>query len=326
MFLDELRVERAASAHTLEAYARDLTRLFAFLAERGRTSPEAATPADLAAFQAALTRAGEAPRTVARRSGALRSFYKFLVREELVRLNPAANLPHPTRERLLPKALKESDARKLMEAVAMVGKSGAPETRGGKVVRGAPAGAGAGAGAGASVGAAVADDAAELRSRAAVELLYGAGLRASELCGARLRDVDLARGQIRVLGKGGKERVARLGQPAVAAVRAWLDRGRPSYRKPATGDRLFLSAGGGPLSRQALGSLVGKRARLAGVGAKTTPHVLRHSFATHLVRGGADLRAVQEMLGHASIDTTQIYTGLGVEHLQVAHKRAHPRA
>ena len=310
MFLDELRVERAASVHTLEAYARDLTRLFAFLGERGRPAPEAATPADLGAFQAALTHAGEAPRTVARRSGAVRSFYKFLVREELIRKNPAADLPHPTRERLLPKALKENDARKLMEA-----RPTTPPATGDADSEGAPV-----------PSRGPASEATELRDRAAVELLYGAGLRASELCGARLRDVDLARGQIRVLGKGGKERVARLGEPAAAAVRAWLDRGRPVYRKPASGDRLFLSAGGGPLSRQALGSLVGKRARAAGVGAKTTPHVLRHSFATHLVRGGADLRAVQEMLGHASIDTTQIYTGLGVEHLQVAHKRAHPRA
>lgn len=290
MFLDELRVARGASPHTLEAYGRDLTALFAFLAEKGVPEPESATPEVLAEFQRSLAAAGAAPRTVARRCGAVRSFYKHLVAEGLVRRDPAALLPQPRRDRPLPKALRQGEARALMEDAA------SEETP------------------------------TALRDRAAVELLYGAGLRASELCGARLRDADLARAQIRVLGKGEKERVVRLGEPAVAALRAWLDRGRPRLRKPDSPDRLFLNGRGAPLTRQALGGLVGRRAAAAGVATHTTPHTLRHSFATHLVQGGADLRAVQELLGHASIDTTQIYTGLRVEHLLAAHKRAHPRA
>jgi site-specific recombinase XerD len=295
-FFDELRVERGASPHTLDAYARDLSKLFAFLADRGVAEPENVRAPDLAAFQQSLSAGGESPRSVARRSGAVRSFFKHLVRESGLRRDPAALLPHPKRERLLPRALKASEARKLVEAPAS------------------------------SSRAADAATPAARRDRAAAELLYGAGLRASELCGLKLRDADLDRRLVRVLGKGGKERMVHLGEPAIAALRTWIDRGRPAYRRPTSPDRLFLARGGGPMTRQALASVIAKRARAAGVTSKTSPHVLRHSFATHLVQGGADLRAVQEMLGHASIDTTQIYTGLGVERLAEAHRRAHPRA
>ncbi|HYC78576.1 MAG TPA: tyrosine recombinase [Planctomycetota bacterium] len=289
MFLDDLRVERAASPHTLEAYARDLSLLFEFLARRGVREPEAARPKDLEAFQAELRLRGEAPRTVARRTGAVRSFFKYLVREGFLRGDPATLMSAPARARLLPRALGTDEARSLMET---------------------PRG----------------DAPSDLRDRAALELLYGAGLRASELCGLRLRDVSLSTGVVRVLGKGAKERAARLGAPGVAALREWLDRGRPKLRKPASPDYVFLGDRGARWSRFRLHARVKRRAREAGVDPSTSAHTLRHTFATHLVRGGADLRAVQELLGHASVDTTQIYTGLGVEHLRRAHARAHPRA
>jgi site-specific recombinase XerD len=294
-FLDDLRVERGASAHTLSAYARDLSRLQAFLVSRGVDGLEKASSADLAAFQQGLATKGEAPATVARRTGAIRSFYKHLVREDVLKRDPSTLLPMPKRTLGLPKALSQADARKFVEHAPVAPKVDE-------------------------------DDPVALRDRCAAELLYGGGLRASELCDLKLADADWENRRVRVVGKGGKERVVRIGAPAADALRRWLVRGRPKLRKPTSPDRLLLGVRGGPYDRRGLAKTVGRRAKEAGLRSKVHPHLLRHSFATHLLNGGADLRAVQEMLGHASIDTTQVYVGLETAALLSAHKKAHPRA
>jgi site-specific recombinase XerD len=287
LFLEDLRIERAASPNTLDAYARDLGLLAGFLEERGITSPAKATTEDLAHFQAELGRRRDSPRSVARRTAAIRVFFKFLLREEMIARNPAALLPRPASPKLLPKSVDQESVACLLDQK--------PE------------------------------EPMDVRDHAALELLYGAGLRASELCTLKLKDLDLDRGQARVLGKGRKERMTQVGGPAREALQAWL-KTRPKLQKPTSPDSVFLGRGGRALSRQALATIVKKWVKREGLPLRTSPHTLRHSFATHLVKNGADLRAVQELLGHASIDTTQIYTGLDVDHLRAAHRRAHPRA
>jgi site-specific recombinase XerD len=287
LFLEDLRIERAASPNTLDAYARDLGLLADFLEERGIASPAKATTEDLAHFQAELGRRRDSPRSVARRTAAIRVFFKFLLREEMIARNPAALLPRPASPKLLPKSVDEESVARLLDQKPK--------------------------------------EPMDVRDHAALELLYGAGLRASELCTLKLKDLDLDRGQARVLGKGRKERMTQVGGPAREALQAWL-KTRPKLQKPTSPDSVFLGRGGRALSRQALATIVKKWVKREGLPLRTSPHTLRHSFATHLVKNGADLRAVQELLGHASIDTTQIYTGLDVDHLRAAHRRAHPRA
>jgi integrase/recombinase XerD len=287
LFLEDLRIERAASTNTLDAYARDLGLLTGFLEERGITSPANVTTEDLAHFQAELGRRRDSPRSVARRTAAIRVFFKFLLREEMIARNPAALLPRPASPKLLPKSVDQEAVARLLDQKPK--------------------------------------EPMDIRDHAALELLYGAGLRASELCTLKLKDLDLDRSQARVLGKGRKERVTQVGGPAREALQAWL-KTRPKLQKPTSPDSVFLGRGGRALSRQALATIVKKWVKREGLPLRTSPHTLRHSFATHLVKNGADLRAVQELLGHASIDTTQIYTGLDVDHLRATHRRAHPRA
>jgi integrase/recombinase XerC len=287
LFLEDLRLERAASPNTLDAYARDLGLLADFLEERKITSPPKVATEHLAQFQAELGRRGQGPRSVARRTAAIRVFFKFLLREQMVSRNPAALLPRPAAPRLLPKSVSQEEIGRLLDQKPK--------------------------------------EPMDVRDHAALELLYGSGLRASELCSLKLKDLDLDRGQARVLGKGRKERITQVGGPAREALQAWL-KTRSSLQKPTSPDAVFLGKGGRALSRQGLATIVKKWVKREGLPLRTSPHTLRHSFATHLVKNGADLRAVQELLGHASIDTTQIYTGLDVEHLRQTHRRAHPRA
>jgi site-specific recombinase XerD len=287
LFLEDLRIARAASPNTLDAYGRDLGLLEQFLAGRGILRPSQATTESLAQFQGELRKRGEGPRSIARRTAAIRVFFKYLLREQMITKNPAALLPSPAAPRLLPKAVDEGAVARLLEQK--------PE------------------------------EPLAIRDHAALEFLYGSGLRATELITIRARDVDFERAQARVLGKGRKERIVQLGGPAREALRRWLEvRGR--FAKPTSPDTLFLGRGGRPLTRQALATIVKKAVVREGLPLRTSPHTLRHSFATHLVKNGADLRAVQELLGHASIDTTQIYTALDAAHLRQVHARAHPRA
>lgn len=288
-FLEDLATTRGAGRHTLDAYRRDLTAFAESLAARGVSGFEAATTADVADFLGRCRERGDAASTVARRFAALRSFFKHCMREGQLTKDPTAPLPQPRRPRTLPKALPEPTTRRLVES---------PEG----------------------------DAPRELRDRAILEVLYGGGLRASELCGLRLRDLQLDDGRARVLGKGDKERIVQLGTAACDAVRRWIKSGRPGLIRPESGDFVFVGDRGRPLTRQTLAGIVKRRARLSGAASTTSPHTLRHSFATHLVGNGADIRAVQEMLGHASIDTTQIYTAVDAGRLASVHKKHHPRA
>lgn len=281
-------MERGISVHTRRAYARDLDHLAVWLEGRSKSLTEADTE-DLVAFLEARTAQGDAPRTRARRAAALRSFYRFAAGENHVRADPARLLPSPRLPRLLPRALSLTDTERLLRA----------EHKDTETAAGA--------------------------ARLILELLYGCGLRASEAAGLRSTDFDLDGGFVRVTGKGGKARSVPISDSIRAALREYLRSGRTLACTPESADFLLLSKSGRPLTRAGIHAVVRQCAKSAGIRARLTPHTLRHTFATHLVKGGADLRAVQEMLGHASIDTTQIYTTLAEEHLHDAHRRFHPR-
>lgn len=288
-FLDNLSLERGISTHTRSAYARDLSLLAASLEARSLTLLQADMDG-IVRFLEECADQGAAPRTRARRAAAIRSFYRYATADGLCAIDPARLIPSPRMPRLLPKALSHADTERLLQADH--------------------------------------DDATTPQgsNRLVLELLYGCGLRVSELAGLRCSDFDLDGGFVRVTGKGGKARSVPIGQSVRESLAAWLQHGRQQVRTPESGDTLLLTITGKPVSRMQLHAMVRACARRAGFSRSITPHTLRHTFATHLVKGGADLRAVQEMLGHASIDTTQIYTTLAEEHLHAAHKRFHPRS
>jgi integrase/recombinase XerD len=281
-FLAYLEFERGLSRNTLEAYRSDLLQLGTFLGRRG-VDVAAAGPADLGAFLAELAAGGDgrapvAPATLQRKAACLRSFYRHLRREGVVDHDPTSELRAPRKDPRLPKVLTRDEVARLL---------------------GAPTG----------------DDPAALRDRALLELMYACGLRASEAIGLDVRDLDLKLGVLRARGKGSKERLVPIGREAVAATAAYLDRGRPAFVGPGDDPRLFVNRRGGGLTRQGLYKIVQRHARAAGLDDRMSPHTLRHTFAVHLLAGGCDLRSLQEMLGHADIATTQIYTHLSAERL-----------
>jgi len=295
-YLDHLAVERGLSENTLLAYRRDLRRYVGFLGDRDVDEPRAVDEGTVRSFVASLSASTHGPddapyraTSVARTLSAVRSFHRFLLREGVTDRDPAAVVPQPRLPRSLPRPLAVEDTRRLLEA---------PDD-------GSPAG---------------------LRDRAILELLYGSGLRISELTGMDVDDLDLEERSLRVLGKGGKEREVPLGSFGHDAVSAYLTRGRPGLATVATRGALFLNARGGRLSRQSCARLLGRYVRLAGIDRRVTLHTLRHSFATHLLEGGADVRVVQELLGHASVATTQIYTLVTARHLREVYEESHPRA
>jgi integrase/recombinase XerD len=295
-YLDHLAVERGLSEHTLSAYRRDLRRYVAFLTRRDMLEPGEVEEATVRSFVASLSASTHGPddapyraTSVARTLSAVRSFHRFLLREGVTDRDPAVGVPQPRLPRSLPRPLPVEDVRRLLEA---------PD-------EGSPAG---------------------LRDRAILELLYGSGLRISELTGLDVDDLDLEEGSVRVLGKGGKEREVPLGSFGRDAVGAYLTRGRPALASVATRGAVFLNARGGRLSRQSCARLLSRYVRLAGIERRVTLHTLRHSFATHLLEGGADVRVVQELLGHASVATTQIYTLVTARHLREVYEESHPRA
>jgi integrase/recombinase XerD len=295
-YLDHLAVERGLSEHTLSAYRRDLRRYVAFLTRREMLEPGEVEEATVRSFVASLSASTHGPddapyraTSVARTLSAVRSFHRFLLREGVTDRDPAVGVPQPRLPRSLPRPLPVEDVRRLLEA---------PD-------EGSPAG---------------------LRDRAILELLYGSGLRISELTGLDVDDLDLEEGSVRVLGKGGKEREVPLGSFGRDAVGAYLTRGRPALASVATRGAVFLNARGGRLSRQSCARLLSRYVRLAGIERRVTLHTLRHSFATHLLEGGADVRVVQELLGHASVATTQIYTLVTARHLREVYEESHPRA
>ncbi|MFG2058066.1 site-specific tyrosine recombinase XerD [Micromonospora sp. NPDC048930] len=304
-YLDHLTVERGLSANTLAAYRRDLDRYLATLAAAGVTELAAVGPAEIEGHLARL-RAGDADHpplavsSAARAASAVRGLHRFALREGMAGVDPARDVRPPTPARRLPRALPVDDVLRLLETAGPVTATG----------DGAPR---------------------ALRDRALLEFLYGTGARISEAVGAVLDDLDLDEGAVLLRGKGGKTRLVPIGGYAVEAVRAWLVRGRPALLAAGRGTpAVFVNARGGPLTRQGAWAVLRGAAERAGLpvtGADAvSPHTLRHSYATHLLDGGADVRVVQELLGHASVTTTQVYTLVTVERLREVYATAHPRA
>ena len=290
-YLDHLKVEAGASPHTLEAYARDLAAVFASLPPSQRDDLARIERGGLLRWMNLEREAGKAPASIARRLAAFRGFWRFCRTWIHLEVDPTAGLPSPRRGRRLPKVLSKTAVNAILEAGD----------------------------------ARPAASPLALRDRALVEALYATGARVSEACGWRIEDVRLADRVVRCLGKGRKERWVPLSVPAAEAIAAYLRTGRPALVRGRAGERLFVSRTGGPLDRHRVFRLLGTRAVTSGVSGPRSPHVLRHSFATHLLSGGADLRAVQEMLGHADVATTEIYTHVDRERLKGVHRKFHPR-
>ena len=291
-FLAYLEFERGLSRNTLEAYRSDLFQFGRFLEARGADAVTA-TAADVSDFLTHLAegngRAPSSPATIHRKAACLRSFYRHLRREDVRESDPTATLSGPRRGRKLPKVLNRGEVQKLLDQP----RGTAPTA---------------------------------LRDRALLELMYACGLRASEAIGIEISDVDLELGVLRARGKGSKERVVPVGRAAVQAVRIYLERGRPALVHGGIVAQLFVNFRGEPLTRQGLYKIVRRHATSAGLADRMSPHTLRHTFATHLLAGGCDLRSVQEMLGHADVATTQLYTHLSSDRLKDVYFKAHPRA
>jgi integrase/recombinase XerD len=298
-YLDHLAVERGLAANTLSSYRRDLRRYLAHLAGRDVETPAAVGEADVSSFLVALREGDEehpplAANSAARAVVAVRGFHRFLLREGLVTVDAARGVRPPSPPKRLPKAIS------VQEVEALLAAAGADETP------------------------------RALRDRALLELLYGSGARISEAVGLDVDDLDVdpaGSGTVRLLGKGSKERVVPVGSYARDAVSAYLVRGRPALAASGSGSpALFLNARGGRLSRQSAWTVLRAAAERAGLRRAISPHTLRHSFATHLLDGGADVRVVQELLGHASVTTTQVYTLVTVDRLREVYATSHPRA
>jgi integrase/recombinase XerD len=292
-FLGYLELERGLSRNTLEAYRSDLQQLGQFLDRRALDPLEVQT-VDLADFVSELAsgtaeRAPAAPATLQRKIASVRSFYRHLRREQILDRDPASELRTPRSRARLPKVLSRDEVGRLLK-----------QPRGGTP--------------------------AALRDRALLETMYACGLRASEAIGLELSELDLEAGILRARGKGSKERIVPIGSKAIGALTVYLERGRPRLVGLHPEPHVFVNLRGGGLTRQGLYKIVRRYARAAGLEHRMSPHTLRHTFATHLLTGGCDLRSLQEMLGHADIGTTQIYTHLSTERLREVYFEAHPRA
>jgi integrase/recombinase XerC len=291
-FLRHLGLEKNSSAYTVKSYREDLSQALGFFRDKigaATISPDRVSTRHVRAYLAWLSEQGYARTTSARRLAALRSWFRFLCRQGKLSANPCDGVRGPRQEKKLPHFLTSADVARLLAA---------------------PQG----------------NDPLLNRNRAILETLYSAGLRVGELVGVNLDDLDLEGGAVTVRGKGRKERLAMLGTPAIEAIRQWLDV-RDAFaalqpRQPA----VFLNQRGGRLTTRSVGRMLEKRLAEAGLDPRTSPHTLRHSFATHLLDAGADIRGVQELLGHKSLTTTQIYTHVSTQRLQDSYQKAHPRA
>ncbi len=287
-FQDFLALEQGSSPRTAEAYERDLERLVVFASARGAAGPVDVTSRLLRDFVYFLKDLGLSPASIRRNISAVRTYYRFLLGEGHVVRDPSERLETPRRWRSLPEVLSVDEVTRLLAAPKL-------------------------------------DEPLVFRDRALLELAYGAGLRVSEWISIGVRDVLMDEQLVRVFGKGSKERLVPIGRSAVGAVAVYLRELRPRIEKGAGKGVLLLNARGEPMTRMGAWKILRKHVDAAGITKHVTPHTLRHSFATHLLEGGADLRAVQEMLGHADISTTQIYTHVDREYLRSVHKQFHPR-
>ena len=286
-FLDGIWLESGLSANTLAAYRTDLRAFQSWLAKKG-LALEQVTRADLLAYLAANVRAGLSPRSSARHLSTLRRFYRYLLIQGRTQADPTADVRSPVIGRPLPKNISEQGVEKLLSTPPR-------------------------------------DTALGSRDRAMLETMYASGLRVSELVGLTLNELDLTTGLVRVVGKGGRERIVPLGEEASESLREYLGQARSDLLKAQLTDAVFVTRRGGPMTRQAFWQLIKRYAQQAGIGAEFSPHSLRHAFATHLLNHGADLRSVQMLLGHTDLSTTQIYTHVARARLQSLHGTHHPR-
>jgi len=287
-FRDYLALEAGGSRHTVDNYLRDLRRFVQFSDTKGTAAPTEVTRALLRDFVFALKDLGLAPATIRRQVSALHTYFSFLIGEGLLSTDPSDRLETPKTWRTLPEVLTVPEVERLLAAPSL-------------------------------------DDPLAWRDRTLLELGYGAGLRVTELCTLGLGDLLLSDGLVRVFGKGGKERLVPIGRKVIGAVSVYLNTTRATLDRGKGAGRVLLNARGTPLSRVGAWGILKRLAGRAGLTKPVSPHTLRHSFATHLLEGGADLRAVQEMLGHVDLSTTQIYTHVDREYLRGVHKRFHPR-
>jgi integrase/recombinase XerD len=288
-FNDFLVLEQGASPRTDEAYGRDLARFATYAVSRGAVGPADVSARLLREYVYHLKDLGLAPASIRRNVSALRTYFKFLLGEGRVTHDPSERLESPKRWRTLPEVLSVAEVDKLLASPTL-------------------------------------DDPLVFRDRALLELAYGAGLRVSEWISIGVRDVMFDEGLVRVFGKGSKERLVPIGRRAIGALASYVRELRPRLEHGEGRGALFLNARGQPLTRMGAWKILQKYVARAGIEKHVSPHTLRHSFATHLLEGGADLRAVQEMLGHADISTTQIYTHVDREYLRTVHRQYHPRA
>ncbi|WP_348693315.1 tyrosine recombinase XerC [uncultured Nocardioides sp.] len=288
-----LEAERDLSAHSVRAYLTDVGSLLEHARRLGHTEPDTLELRTLRSWLAQQQALGRSRTTLARRATAARVFTAWLARTGRLTADPGASLASPKAHRVLPAVLRRDEAEALVRAAAEHADDGSP---------------------------------LGVRDVAVLELLYATGIRVGELCGLDIDDVDAERHVVRVLGKGRKERTVPFGRPADLALRTWLRRGRPALAGPGSGPALFLGARGGRLDQRAVRTLVHRRIAEVPGAPDIGPHGLRHTAATHLLEGGADLRSVQELLGHASLATTQLYTHVTTDRLRRAYQQAHPRA
>ncbi|GIP32310.1 site-specific tyrosine recombinase XerD [Paenibacillus sp. J2TS4] len=289
-FIHFLSVERGLSSNTLEAYERDLSQYIDYLRDTGITSLDGLAPADVQGYLLHLKKKGKASSTLSRTMVSIRSFHRFLLQERTITKDPSAHMESPRQEKKLPKILTFEEVERLLET---------PQS----------------------------STAAGLRDKAMLELLYATGIRVSELISLEVGNVNLGMGFVRCIGKGSKERIIPVGRTATEWLNEYLSTGRPQLLKPAQADStLFLNRRGTGMTRQGFWKIIKQYAREALITKEITPHTLRHSFATHLLDNGADLRAVQEMLGHSDISTTQIYTHVSRTRMKEVYDRSHPRA
>ena len=288
-FVDFLALERGLRPRTLGAYRSDTARFVAYLDDLGLDAPEDAGPDVLHGYTGHLRGLGLASATIRRAHSALRAYFGFLLAEGIVREDPTGGMDRPAATKRLPEFLSQDEAARVVEAVDP-------------------------------------DSPVYWRDRAVLELLYATGMRVGELTGLALGDLDAVEGSCLVFGKGGRERLVPVGSMALEVVGRYLETVRPRLERGEGGGAVFLNQRGTPLGRMSVWTIVSRAAGRAGIERRISPHTLRHSCATHLLEGGADLAAVQELLGHADISTTQIYTHLDREHLRATHRRYHPRS